>query len=150
MRYLVSILLVALAATALAKGPSYLTLTWDDLMPAGEWERHDRLIEDYFNAPIQEGSTQDQAIQFGAYNVVSSLDGQKIRLPGFVIPFDFGEGQRISEFLLAPYFGACIHTPPPPPNPIVYVTTEKPVRFDTIWAPIWAEGTLQTKKTRML
>jgi len=46
---------------------------------------------------------------------------QKIRMPGFVVPLDaVRNGQR--EFLLVPYFGACIHTPPPPANQIVLVT----------------------------
>lgn len=146
MRYLLGILLVVLTSSAFAEAPSYRTLTWDDLMPAGEWDHYEKLVEDYFTAPIEEGSAQDQSIQFGTYNVVASLDGQKVRVPGFVLPFEFGLDQTVSEFLLVPYFGACIHSPPPPPNQIVYVTMDKPVRFDDIWTPIWASGVLETKK----
>ena len=45
--------------------------------------------------------------------VVSSLNGSRIRIPGFIVPLENQRGQ-VTEFLLVPYFGACIHTPPPP------------------------------------
>jgi hypothetical protein len=31
------------------------------------------------------------------------------------------DAQEVTEFLLVPYAGACIHVPPPPPNQMVYV-----------------------------
>ena len=54
------------------------------------------------------------------------LEGRKVRLPGFVIPLE-RKGEQVIEFLLVPYFGACIHTPPPPANQIIHVVTKKPV-----------------------
>jgi hypothetical protein len=43
-----------------------------------------------------------------------------------------------AEFLLVPYYGACVHTPPPPPNQIVMVgmTGKKTIKlnlFDAVW-----------------
>ena len=43
-----------------------------------------------------------------------------------------------SEFLLVPYYGACVHTPPPPPNQIVMVgmAGKKSIKlnlFDAVW-----------------
>lgn len=76
--------------------------------------------------------------------VVEALDGQEVRIPGFVVPLEYDEKQ-VSEFLLVPYFGACIHTPPPPSNQIVHVTTggfgPSP---EQLWDPVWVSGTLFT------
>jgi hypothetical protein len=52
------------------------------------------------------------------------LDGQNIRLPGYIVPLEVSEEGRTTEFLLVPYFGACIHVPPPPSNQIVHVKSE--------------------------
>ncbi len=74
---------------------------------------------------------------------------QKIRMPGFVVPLDaVRNGHR--EFLLVPYFGACIHTPPPPANQIVLVTPHsklnlsKPLESMEV---IWVEGELKDART---
>jgi hypothetical protein len=69
--------------------------------------------------------------------VVDALDGLTVRLPGFVVPLET-DATEISEFLLVPYFGACIHVPPPPANQTVHVVTADgaPYRgelFDTVW-----------------
>ncbi|MDE0489037.1 MAG: DUF3299 domain-containing protein, partial [Gammaproteobacteria bacterium] len=47
--------------------------------------------------------------------------------------------------LLVPYFGACIHYPPPPANQIVYITAEEPRDLESTWEPIWATGELKTE-----
>ncbi len=77
---------------------------------------------------------------------VLSLDGQRVRLPGFIVPLESDEGGLISEFLLVPYFGACIHVPPPPPNQIVYVTLEAPFDLVSMQQPYWIEGTLRVQR----
>lgn len=51
----------------------------------------------------------------------SALAGQNIALSGFVVPLEWDQNANISEFLLVPYYGACIHVPPPPKNQIVHV-----------------------------
>lgn len=71
------------------------------------------------------------------------LDGQSIRLPGYVLPLEF-EGTNVTEFLLVPYVGACIHVPPPPPNQIVYVTVSEAFESEGLFAPVWVTGTLST------
>jgi uncharacterized protein len=93
--------------------------------------------------PDDPTGTRPAATQFGTFDVVEELDGKTIRIPGFMVPFDINEMSEVSEFLLVPYFGACIHVPPPPPNQIVYVTTEEAVPFG--WEPVWLEGVLETK-----
>lgn len=77
--------------------------------------------------------------------VVQSLDGQHIRLPGYIVPLEVSEEGRTTEFLLVPYFGACIHVPPPPSNQIVHVKSEVGVKLDELYQPYWIEGAMQVK-----
>jgi hypothetical protein len=68
--------------------------------------------------------------------------GKPVRIPGFMVPFEDGMS-GVNEFLLVPYFGACIHTPPPPPNQIVYVRMEGSKRVEVnIWDAVYVEGVL--------
>ncbi|MGQ0577578.1 MAG: DUF3299 domain-containing protein [Betaproteobacteria bacterium] len=76
-------------------------------------------------------------------SVNAALDGQTIRIPGYLLPLEFS-GKAVTEFLLVPWVGACIHTPPPPPNQIVHVKSDKPVANVTLFAPIWVTGQMST------
>jgi hypothetical protein len=66
----------------------------------------------------------------------NAMIGQLVRLPGYLVPLEVTK-EGIKEFLLVPYFGACIHSPPPPANQIVHVlpkTAAKGLRsMDTVW-----------------
>lgn len=77
----------------------------------------------------------------------AALDGQTVRLPGYLLPLEFS-GKRVTEFLLVPWVGACIHTPPPPPNQIVYVKTSKPFEMAGVFQPIWVTGQLAAKPAK--
>ncbi|MDX2193290.1 MAG: DUF3299 domain-containing protein [Gemmatimonadales bacterium] len=76
-------------------------------------------------------------------DTLRKLNGQVVRIPGFIVPLDDGLREG-NEFLLVPYYGACIHTPPPPPNQMVMVTMadRKPVALDLFQA-VTIEGTLR-------
>ncbi len=76
----------------------------------------------------------------------AELNGQNIRLPGYLLPLEFKE-KRVTEFLLVPWVGACIHTPPPPPNQIVHVRLEKGYDLgEEIFTPVWVNGVMKTEK----
>ena len=79
--------------------------------------------------------------------VVQALNGQSVKLPGYIVPLDVTEEGRVTEFLLVPYFGACIHVPAPPSNQIVHVTTELGVLMDALYQPFWIEGALKVEQT---
>ena len=79
--------------------------------------------------------------------VVPELDGQHVKLPGYLLPLEFDE-KKITEFLLVPWFGACIHTPPPPPNQIVFVTMEKGYSSERQFEPVWVWGEMQVKSVQ--
>lgn len=126
-------------------------LEWEDLMPEG-WDPFAEL-EALAGDDVQNLSDDNaRAVElFDAYQdavrsapVVTELDGQQVRLPGFMVPLDF-EGTEISEFLLVPYFGACIHTPPPPSNQIVYVTTVASYPMKELFDAVWVTGEISTQ-----
>ncbi|AHY44265.1 DUF3299 domain-containing protein [Stutzerimonas decontaminans] len=85
------------------------------------------------------------AQQSPAAPVVEALDGQMVKLPGYIVPLDMTDEGRVTEFLLVPYFGACIHVPPPPSNQIVHATSELGVRVDALYEPFWIEGPLSVE-----
>ncbi len=146
---LIALMAIFTAATTFAadEDADYRSLTWDDLMPKGEWELYDKQFQSLFEAGnAVEGSPQDQMIQLGTFKTVEELDGKKIRLAGLILPFEFNTQNLVTEFLLVPYFGACIHAPPPPPNQIVYVKSELGIMVERPWMPVWTHGTLHTAK----
>ncbi|MFC3878721.1 DUF3299 domain-containing protein [Algoriphagus namhaensis] len=86
-----------------------------------------------------------ELLKKNAEAVVESLDGLNIRMLGYLLPLDFN-GKNGVEFLLVPWVGACIHTPPPPANQIVFIKFDKGFEVNSLFAPVWVEGTLLTEK----
>ncbi len=148
MRVFALLILAFIATPAIAAEPE--TLYWEDLLPEGEIERLNELYAAGPSIPMGHSPNDPMMStspnQIGTFNVVEDLDGKLVRIPGFVLPFEYSESGKISEFLLVPYFGACIHVPPPPPNQIVYVTSEKPADLGRQWNAVWAVGVMRTKK----
>jgi hypothetical protein len=76
---------------------------------------------------------------------LARLKGQRVRIPGFIVPLeDFQE--KAKEFLLVPYFGACVHMPPPPPNQMVFVKLVGGPKTLALFDPVWVEGLLEVKR----
>ncbi|MHA7871769.1 MAG: DUF3299 domain-containing protein [Hyphococcus sp.] len=150
MKTALMILLAFIAVPAAGKEPQ--TLAWEELLPEGELERLDELYASQQAIPLFGHSAYDDPmmgpapVQIGTFNVVEELEGKLVRIPGFVLQFEYSASGEVSEFLLVPYFGACIHTPPPPPNQMVYVKAEQPANLGQQWNPIWAIGVLRTQK----
>ena len=143
------------------------TLAWEDLMPEGEDKVLDELYSEFYEeqerqfgeqmtlsqaakaqsdmlSTIVEGSAQDTMEQIGTYNVVDDLNGANVRLPGYVVPLDFNAASEYDQFLLVPYFGACLHTPPPPPNQIIFVKSSPATKIADIYEPVWVKGVMKT------
>lgn len=73
-----------------------------------------------------------------------AMNGRTVRIPGYILPLEL-DGTKVREFLLVPYVGACIHTPPPPANQMVYVKVSDVsdgFENDGLYTPVWVEGTL--------
>lgn len=77
---------------------------------------------------------------------LAALNGKLVKLASFIVPLE-DDMQQADEFLLVPYFGACVHTPPPPPNQMVYVKMQgrKTVKIGW-WDPVMFEGILHLKQ----
>jgi hypothetical protein len=73
------------------------------------------------------------------------MSGARVRLPGYVVPLEEVKGE-LKEFLLVPYFGACIHSPPPPANQIVHVKAQAPLKGWRTMDAVWVSGTLQAAR----
>nr|WP_286197365.1 DUF3299 domain-containing protein [Variovorax boronicumulans] len=147
--------LAACAAATLAplaaRAAQFREITWTELVPAG-WdpakdlqglsagagglpdtdprakELMDKLREIWDNAPT-----------------VAAMNGIDAKLPGYLVPLEEGK-QGIREFLLVPYFGACIHTPPPPSNQILLGRADKPFTGLRTMEAIWVYGRLEIER----
>ncbi len=124
-------------------------ISWDDLIPT-DWLPEDLLEGLFEDADLDNLDDADpRALEFLAKMkalwdsapVVESMDKQRVRLPGFVVPLE-GDDKEIREFLLVPYFGACIHVPPPPANQLIHVLPEKPLQASLNMMPVWVNGIL--------
>lgn len=111
---------------------------WEDLIPQGHVQIDTQAQANH------EGSEQNWVQPDLDAPVVKALDGQSVSLPGFVVPLE-GDSELITEFLLVPYFGACIHVPPPPPNQLVHVTIKGGVPIDSLYDAIVVTGIIKTQ-----
>ncbi len=115
-------------------------IEWRDLMPpkvADAWQEASANVDHSGFASAEE---------FQSWDTVGELNGQSVRIPGFVVPVETdGEG-NLETFFLVPYFGACIHVPPPPANQIIYGRLKRPIRMVNIWDAFYMEGTLNIEE----
>jgi len=130
-------------------------LGWGDLVPADFVPAPDPTV-DMTDAELDQlfdGSADsnlrlqeiDEAMRYAPTD--PSLDGQHVTLPGYVVPLDFDGQTRMEEFLLVPYFGACIHTPPPPANQIVMAKLDRPTEVGDGYEPVRLRGILRTEQS---
>ena len=96
----------------------------------------DKLIQDY--AVYDRKLTQRQG------KVNETLAGAQIAIKGYLLPLEFAP-DGVSEFLLVPYVGACIHVPAPPPNQIMLVTLAEKIQVNEVYTPVEITGKLATK-----
>jgi hypothetical protein len=136
----------AARAPATANSPAR-TIDWDDLLPAGERGKPVTMP-----APLHGslGENAEKAAQMTGSRVNLALNGEHVRLPGFIVPLELDARGRVRKLLVAPYVGACIHVPAPPPNQIVYVEVDAPVEAN-LYDPYWITGRMRVSwsKTAM-
>ncbi len=123
---------------AFAKSPR--EITWDDLLPPGV----------PYSEIIGEGDMDeangfwDPVYDANAVKLNEDLDGRYVKMAGYIAPFDVSP-EGVKDFMLVPYVGACIHTPPPPANQLVVVSSATPWPSHKLWNPIWVTGLLRTQ-----
>ena len=130
---------------------------WTDLMPKEDLEAllnppeyitnvEDGSIEDQIASQLRSAQNIDDPYQQALVStrIVSKMDSKAIRIPGFVVPLEFDDEQVITQFFLVPFFGACLHLPPPPPNQIIFVESPEGVQLENLYEPVWISGVLKT------
>lgn len=133
----------------------YTKLDWEDLeLPGQGLEDIIKKYQPQIDA-IPEGDPAEDAVmdrmqaELNAAPVNDALDGKKIKIPGFISPLEVDEAKgMVKEFLLVPYFGACIHVPPPPLNQTLLVKPlpDKSIGMERMYEPVWVSGTLIAKQ----
>ena len=126
----------AFPKTALAVAPR--EITWDELIPAGL--PYPEIVGEGIIDEVND--TWQPVFDENATKLNDDLNGIYIKMPGFIIPIELST-EGVTSFVLVPYIGACIHTPPPPPNQLVFVTSEIPWPNDDLWEAVWVTGKIQ-------
>jgi len=138
------------------------TVEWEALIPKDELEtilNPPKYIEQVVDGSAEDkiGTTTQSTLNIDpdseaiyqqaltSTNIIEAMDGQNIRIPGFIVPVTFIGEHKISSFFLVPYFGACLHMPPPPPNQIIFVKSDKGVTLESLSDPVWVSGKLSAE-----
>lgn len=140
---------------AASKGPT-TELTWEDLIPDDFIQPENPFLtmsEDEVDR-LMDGSDESNAEiarlekEFNYAPVVPELDGKRVKIPAYITPLEYDGQTNIKEFLLVPYVGACIHTPPPPANQILHTVSAEAVENPGMYEPVWAIGTISTETVK--
>jgi len=83
-----------------------------------------------------------------SFDVNPDLVDKRVMLPGFVVPTAYDDERRVTEFFFVPFFGACLHLPPPPPNQIIYVTFEEGIELENFYDAYVVHGLLTSEIVR--
>lgn len=117
------------------KAEAFEAISWGALLPqkekqlldnkiTGNGDKKKPLHEQIFQS-IQRTFDEEYQQALISTNTVSELDNKTISINGFIVPVDVDLQRNITAFFIVPYFGACIHYPPPPPNQIIFVSLEE-------------------------
>lgn len=139
-------LFVVAPVAANSETAEYRTVSWDALVPKG-WDPLKKFRDMNVDAlpdtdPRAVEMMRQMRESWDNAPANNAMDEQHVRIAGYLVPID-GTATGLTRFLLVPYFGACIHTPPPPSNQIIDVTVTTPARFKMM-ATVWVSGTLRT------
>lgn len=137
-RHLITTALAGVALPRVGFANTPMQITWDDLIPPGV--PYAQIIGEGEMDEVND--TWRPVFDNNATKLNPKLDGAYIVMPGYIIPIDITRAGATS-FMLVPYVGACIHVPPPPPNQLVFVTTETPWPSDDLWEAVWVTGRMK-------
>ena len=132
---------------------AYTELRWDDLVPKG-WDPLQGMKDKGLSSMALLNDGDPKAVEamrqmreaWDKAPTEPQLNGTRIKLPGYLVPLEEVAAGH-TEFLLVPYFGACVHTPPPPANQIVLVVPAKPAAGFRSMDTVWVSGVLKTTRS---
>jgi len=119
---------------------TYQDITWEELIPADAVQPKEYSLDDLHQLD-KIMAEEDQNAEIAGREIVPTMAGKKVKLPAYVVPLE-SDAESFKEFLLVPYFGACIHVPPPPPNQTIFGAHKKGIK-NKLFDAVWAYGTLQ-------
>ena len=127
-------------------------LEWDDLTPAGWQPEPPTATDDIEHLDDDDPRARELMAKLKALwaeaPMIDALDGRRVTLSGFVLPLT-NNATELQEFLLVPYFGACIHVPPPPANQAVHVVMpDGAAYYGGLFDNVWVQGRLRVKPFR--
>jgi len=131
-------------------------LVWEDFIPddfvqpenpfaSMSQEKIDKLMDGSEESAARLAEI-DEAFNYAP--VEPSLDGMRVKFPAYVTPLEYDGQTTAKEFLLVPYVGACIHTPPPPANQVVHAQSASPIQVPSIYDAVWATGVIKTETVK--
>lgn len=140
----------------------YKVLEWTDLIPKDDLDVLLNPPKELMN--VEDGSEEDSITKLDKLSekspeakryyqalkstkVVKSMNGKQIQIPGFVVPISGNDEKKVTEFFIVPYFGACIHLPPPPPNQVIFGKITEGFKLDSIYEPFLFSGKLSLQQT---
>ena len=100
-------------------------------------------VDDFASKQLEDEQAQRYQQALVSTRVIEAFDGKAIRIPGFIVPLEQNDEQKATAFFVVPYFGACLHMPPPPPNQILYVEYKEGIAVENLYDPYWFEGTVK-------
>ncbi len=111
---------------------------WDRLIPAGTYD----FVPQDFGYELLFNPTFQSQLDAAGRVIDTALEGQRIELAGFMVPIEV-KGQSVSQFLLVPEAGQCVHVPPPPLNQTLLVdATNAPTELRDLYEPVIVSGRL--------
>ena len=117
-------------------------LNWDKLIPVNAY---DFVPETGITFEMWDDKNFVKKLNKEGLKFNKKIIGKSIKLYGFMVPLemDYHEDLIVNEFILVPSAGMCIHVPPPPPNQMVMIKLDKPLKARYMYQPISVEGILK-------
>ena len=123
-------------------------LKWPELSPPG-WKPQ-AVLERLGVGQLEDNDARAAAIlaevrqEWQRAPAIQVVPEGMVRLTGFAVMLDDGTAP-VRRVLLVPYYGACIHSPPPPANQVVLVTLDRELPRNMYQFPIWISGHMTVK-----
>jgi hypothetical protein len=138
---------------------AFMQANWTDLLPEDDLdallnppsyldEIVDGSAEDILSNTLKNETTDrgDDRYQQAliSTNVKAIVNNAPIKIPAFIVPLEFNDDQNVTQFFMVPFFGACLHLPPPPPNQTIFVNYPQGLKLESLYDAYWISGIIKT------
>lgn len=121
---------------ALLNPPDYL----DEIVDGSEADK----LNDIFKNEVEKSSNDRYQQALVSTRIKPVVNNAPIKIPAFIVPLGFDDEQKVTQFFMVPYYGACIHLPPPPPNQTIFVNYPKGLKLESLYDAYWVSGIIKT------